>query len=153
MVPANSVAAGGRRRKAREDGHSNPRTGAPCNGTLFPHHLGHEFLTDVVELRFEGPLASSSSRQFWLSLLYALLEGAAQSLNIRRDDIDGTLYYHAKNEPPALVLYDNVPGGAGHVKRIADELPIVFRGAFERVNTDCCGAETSCYECLRNYRN
>jgi len=54
---------------------------------------------------------------------------------------------------PALVLFDNVPGGAGHVRRIADELPDVFRAAWERVDECECGEETSCYECLRNYRN
>ena len=29
----------------------------------------------------------------------------------------------------------------------------VFQAAYERVNRECCGPETSCYECLRNYRN
>ncbi|GHO83226.1 DUF1998 domain-containing protein [Dictyobacter formicarum] len=107
----------------------------------------------TVKVVKDSYLARNASSQLWRSFLYALLEGAAQSLHIRRDDIDGTLYYHARNEPPALILYNNVPGGAGHVKRIADELPAVFKGAFDRVNNQCCGPETSCYECLRNYRN
>ena len=33
------------------------------------------------------------------------------------------------------------------------ELVPVFKGAYQHVDSDCCGAETSCYECLRNYRN
>jgi ATP-dependent helicase YprA (DUF1998 family) len=52
-----------------------------------------------------------------------------------------------------LVLFDNVPGGAGHVRRIADELPTVCQTAWERVDQCECGEETSCYECLRNFRN
>ncbi len=76
-----------------------------------------------------------------------------KTLGIRRDDLDGTLYRHSFDLPPALVLFDNVPGGAGHVRRIADELPEVCRTAWERVRDCECGEETSCYECLRNYRN
>ncbi|MBI5192189.1 MAG: DUF1998 domain-containing protein [Nitrospirae bacterium] len=54
-----------------------------------------------------------------------------------------------------LVLFDNVPGGAGHVKRIVDEnnLEGVLNSVFERVNNCSCGNETSCYGCLRNYQN
>lgn len=51
------------------------------------------------------------------------------------------------------MLFDSVPGGAGHVKRVYEELTSVFEAAYQRVNSDCCGPETSCYECLRNYRN
>lgn len=133
--------------------HRNPRTGRECRGWLHPHHLGHEFITDVLELRFAGPLASRSDYELWLSLLYALLEGASEALGIRRDDLDGTLYRYGVDIAPALVLFDNVPGGAGHVRRIADELVPIFQAALKRV-ADCeCGEETSCYECLRNFRN
>ena len=146
-------APGTRRKINRSTGHINPRTGKPCNGFTQTHHLGHEFLTDVVELHFEGPLPKWAEPRLWRSLVYALLEGASYALGIRRDDLDGTLYMHTRNEPPAIVLFDNVPGGAGHVKRIASELLPVFKAAYQRVDNDCCGPETSCYECLRNYRN
>jgi hypothetical protein len=86
------------------------------------------------------------------STLYALLEGTA-ALEIDRDDVDGTLYWLGKDAPPALVLFDAVPGGAGHAQRIAEHLEAVFRSALARVATCECGPETSCYNCLRNYRN
>ena len=149
--PAPEQPTGRRRRTTRA--HRNPRTGKQCRGRLYNHHLGHEFITDVLELRFEGLLASTINYELWLSLLYALLEGASESLGIRRDDLDGTLYRYSAGIAPALVLYDNVPGGAGHVRRIADELKDVFLAAWERVDQCECGEETSCYECLRNYRN
>ena len=133
--------------------HADPRTGKSCNGLMHTHRLGHQFLTDVVEVRFDGSLARQSEHALWRSLLYALLEGASQGLTIRRDDLDGTLYIPGKGEPPALMLFDNVPGGAGHVKRISTEMRPVFEAALERVKNECCGPETSCYECLRNYRN
>lgn len=143
----------GVRRPRKVAPHKNPRTGRDCNGTLFPYHLGHDFLTDVVELRFTGGLAAGQPPQTWRSLVYALLEGAANQLGIRRDDLDGTLHRYTSGDPPAIVLFDNVPGGAGHVRRVADSLPLIFQSARDRVKNECCGQETSCYECLRNYRN
>lgn len=134
--------------------HKHPITGRDCSNTyLDRHHLGHKFLTDVVEISFGGPGVLQMQRSTWRSVLYALLEGASAGLGIRRDDIDGTLRFVDTTNAPRLVLFDTVPGGAGHTKRIADHLVEVFRSALERVDRDCCGPETSCYECLRSYYN
>jgi ATP-dependent helicase YprA (DUF1998 family) len=145
--------SGPRKRNRAPAEHKNPRTGKLCTHFTTVRHLGHDFLTDVVEIRFGGALARQANVQLWRSLVYALLEGASQRLSIRRDDLDGTLYVYKSNEPASLVLFDNVPGGAGHVKRVYQELSGVFATAYQRVNNECCGPETSCYECLRNYRN
>jgi ATP-dependent helicase YprA (DUF1998 family) len=51
------------------------------------------------------------------------------------------------------MIYDNVPGGAGHARRIGDHFDVVLRAALHRVEDCECGPETSCYECLRNYAN
>lgn len=153
--PAPRKPDGRQRRKMKL--HKNPRTGKECTGKLYSRHLGHEFITDVLELRFDGylPLSPTANRDgdLWLSVLYALLEGASEGLGIRRDDLDGTLYHYSSGVAPAIVLYDDVPGGAGHVRRIADNLPVVFSTAWKRVEQCECGEETSCYECLRNFRN
>lgn len=92
-------------------------------------------------------------------MLYALLEGMSKALDIERQDIDGCLYPAAAN-PAArtLVLFDDVPGGAGHVRRIANpgSLLLVLRTSLERLlNCECGGSEgdASCYGCLRHYRN
>ena len=107
-------------------------------------------MTDVLEIKTSA-LAFNLSQT--LSLLYALLEGASEALGIRRDDIDGTIYPQDRGQPPSLILYDNVPGGAGHVKRVFDNLRPTFEAALGRVTACECGEETSCYNCLRNYRN
>jgi hypothetical protein len=127
-------------------GHENPRTGAGCGGTLYRYDLGHSFLTDVTEFEVRHPQVDASP-----SLLYALLEGAALALGIRRADIDGTIRRSPTRD--SLFLFDNVPGGAGHARRIAEDAHAVFEGALRSVSRDCCGPETSCYECLRTYRN
>ena len=56
-------------------------------------------------------------------------------------------------------MYDDVPGGAGHVKRIAagpDALRSMLQSALGRLEACECGGDeglASCYGCLRNYRN
>ncbi len=139
--------------RGKANGHINPTTGKPCNGILDTYSLGHRFMTDVLELRFDGHVAAAAHESTWRSVLYALLEGASSAIGIRREDLDGVLHYRDGSSIPSLILYDDVPGGAGHVKRIGNHLAEVLQAARERVNHECCGPETSCYECLRNYRN
>lgn len=138
--------------KGKKKAHKTPY-GRECKGSLAYSHLGHEFISDVFELRIEG--SAQSGDDLWLSLLYALLEGASEELAISREDIDGCLYYYSNvNNAPALILFDDVPGGAGHVKRIGANLPNVISAAQNRMDGKCgCAPETSCYGCLRNYRN
>lgn len=129
-----------------------------CRGKLIRVYLGHEFKTDVLQIRFEG--YANGDLGFWQSLLYALLEGASQSLEIDRQDLDGVLYpYSGDLAKPALVLFDDVPGGAGHVRRIAENqerLLELLKVSLEKLELCNCGGDernTSCYGCLRNYRN
>jgi hypothetical protein len=121
--------------------------GKTCGGRFDIRHLGHEYLTDVLEMRL-GPAAEQSDAR---SALYALLE-AAPDLDVARDDVDGTLHQVSPGRT-SIVLFDAVPGGAGHVQKLGRGLPRLVTAATERV-TDCeCGPETSCYACLRGYRN
>lgn len=129
--------------------------GRKCDGTLVNNlSLGHEFRTDVLRVDF---LNHRASAELWPSLLYALLEGASEALSVMRTDLDGCLYPQREDDAPSLVLFDNVPGGAGHVRRLVESEEIVrqmLASARERVNGDCrCGEETSCDGCLRNYQN
>ena len=134
---------------AKPPEHEDPRRpGAKCSGTLRHRHLGHEFLTDTVEVSIGMNMTEVEAR----STLYALLE-AVRGIDIERDDVNGTLHHAAQRTAPSFVLYDAVPGGAGHAHRIAERLPEVVQAAFQRVNDCECGEETSCYNCLRSYGN
>jgi len=133
--------------------HNNPLTGKPCNGGTKPYHLGHRFMTDVLEISLDGKERFLYRRSSMMSLMYALLDGASDALGIRRDDVDGTLFYKDFRKPPHLILYDTVPGGAGHVERINNKLFQVAEFALKKVSNCECGEDTSCYNCLRNYRN
>ncbi len=135
--------------------HRKP-TGEECSSSAVgPLHFGHTFGTDVLAVRIEQSESgeASSGEDFWLSLLYALLEGASQALGIRRQDLDGCLYPYERKI--WIVFFDNVPGGAGYVKHLIDKnnLQEVFNASLYRLEKCTCGPETSCYGCLRNYQN
>ena len=130
--------------------HVNPLRGKPCTGPLRWRSLAHSYETDIMRLRLDAPGLDTWAR--WHSLLYALLEGAADGLEISRTDIDGVVHSGADGRS-GLVLFDTVPGGAGSVLRIAGALDTVVATALRRVASCDCGAETSCYGCLRTPRN
>ena len=85
------------------------------------------------------------------SVLYAILNGARE-VGVAPTDIDGTLRITGQGVA-TLVLFDAVPGGAGHAIHISRHLPQTFRAAYDLVANCECGPETSCYSCLRSYNN
>jgi hypothetical protein len=123
-----------------------------CTGHLQPRALAHRYETDILEISFDGLASISTDPSQWRSTLYALLEGVSERLQISRDDIDGTLY-PTPGGRIALVIFDTVPGGAGSATRIARSFDEVLEAALTRVVRCDCGEETSCYGCLRGYRN
>lgn len=118
--------------------------------------IGHRFKTDVT--RFTIPLLDSSGKHAAgkaLSFMYAFLEGISNSLGIERNDIDGVLELNLENKSYDILVFDSVPGGAGHVKRLLDRDSIIqcLEQALIKVSQECCDENTSCYNCLRNYYN
>jgi ATP-dependent helicase YprA (DUF1998 family)/transcription elongation factor Elf1 len=115
--------------------------------------LGHIFASDILWLEF--PISSVKlieGKNQWITLLYAILEGASDTLGISRDDINGCI--DRSGIHPIVILFDEAPGGAGHVKRIYSQLGAVLKAAYRRVDGHCnCGEETTCYGCLRSYSN
>ncbi|MFM7889010.1 MAG: DUF1998 domain-containing protein, partial [Pseudanabaena sp.] len=155
--------------------HLHPKSGRTCNGKWNLIHLGHEFKTDFLKIQFDRatkpiPLfgadavthtvedrviasdAETSNKRvnFWRSLTYALLAAAAQVIDVRREELDG-LFRPLENGQAEIVIYDNVPGGAGYSQRIADDFQEILIEAYRL--TDSCSCESSCYDCLRTYSN
>ncbi len=138
-----------------EKEHKNYRDFKCNNQTLYKIQLGHKFKTDVT--RFIIPILHSyeENRYKALSFLYAFLEGISEAFNIERNDIDGLVEKNMDSDTIDILIFDNVPGGAGHSKRLLnqDELIRALRMAYKKVNQNCCDENTSCYNCLRNYYN
>lgn len=132
--------------------------GGQCQGQLEGDiSLGHEFVTDVLQLQFLLP-GESGVDNMWLafSLAYALVEGAAEVLDVPSNDLNTTVSHAAGLALPPLILYDSVAGGAGLVAQLENEslLKRSLEAALNRVRGACgCDEDTSCYGCLRGYRN
>jgi len=94
---------------------------------------------------------------FAFSIAYAMVEGAAELLGVPPNDLNATVAYGSDDYPiPPIILYDNVPGGAGLVARLEDKntLRDCLESTKRRVSGACgCGETDSCYGCLRSYRN
>lgn len=112
--------------------------------------LGHVFKTDVIKLKLINSIGYDQA----LTLTYAILEGLSNSFQIERTDINGIVEHDGDNGYD-IILFDNVPGGAGHVKRLTNQMELsqVFKSAYNIVSKDCCDEDSSCYNCLRNYNN
>ena len=128
--------------------HDRPGTRRECSGLLSLRHLGHHYLTDVVELDLVKQMTPFQAR----SVLYSLL-AATPALGIPPEDVNGVLGPIRTNGRQPLVIFDTVPGGAGHVRCIRDNLRRLLREAHRIVEGCQCAASTSCYGCLRTYRN
>ncbi|QTA78672.1 NTP hydrolase p-loop and helicase domains-containing [Desulfonema limicola] len=122
-----------------------------------PVDLANEFRTDVLELRFTNSPAVSE-RIFWISFLSAFLNGVTRKLNIASNDLDGLYARIPETESDAeLIIYDRIPGGAGYLKRIIENLKVCLEATLDVVKNckdpACNDLESSCYACLRSYRN
>ncbi|MGB9618853.1 MAG: helicase-related protein [Armatimonadota bacterium] len=140
----------------RTRSHKTPY-GKDCQGTLEQVSLGHEFVTDVLQLQFyPEPEQGIDPVWFTYSLAYAIVEGAAEVLEVPSTDLSATVAYSEQHTILPIILYDNVPGGAGLVARLEDGqvLKACLEAAQKRVNGQCgCDENASCYGCLRSYRN
>lgn len=143
----------------------NPRYKGDCpfcqdGGYIRSVSLGHTRDTNILRLRFVGtddfivPPAENSS--FWLSLMYALIYGASRGLQIERRDLNGLLAPRGMEDgswTQTIVLYDDVPGGAGHTEQIRKNMRAVLQEALRVAECTDCSEETSCYHCLQDYSN
>jgi hypothetical protein len=158
----NDCGAGFRSRKEFLKGHKTPQgfncSANPTKVEKTRVSLGHELVTDVLKIQFShSPSVPVEEPGFAFSLAYAIVEGAAEVLGVPSNDLNATIAYGSESfSIPPIILYDNVPGGAGLVAHLEEKN--ILRGCLEtarkRVSGACgCGENDSCYGCLRSYRN
>jgi len=92
-----------------------------------------------------------------MTLTAGFVASACEVLAIDRGDLDAT-YRSCTGEDRIgeLVLYDRVPGGAGHTDRIRTGLPAILKATLRRIEhcpNPQCDLNASCYTCLRSHRN
>ena len=129
----------------------------PCSNAHFGSKaigLGDIFTTDAVIIRFVT--TPCNDRSTMMSVLYAIIEGFCREFSIERNEIGGCLDNVGGNY--SMIIFDNTPGGSGYVRVIGEDDNIIriLEAATSVVQNCNCGGidgDTSCYSCLRNYRN
>lgn len=116
--------------------------------------MHHEFKTDVAKIEFE---TDTSDYATMLSVMYAILNAFADVLSIEKRDIKACLTYKLKGGRYShqIIIYDSVPGGAGHSRRLVTESGDVLKAVIARAIKILseCDCDPSCYKCLRSYEN
>jgi hypothetical protein len=113
--------------------------------------------TDVLLLDFSAPLTPplASDDSLALTLGYALQISGASLLEIDSRELGMmTVPVRAHGSSRGIVLYDNVPGGAGHVRELAELGRAWLEGALQRLfisdahHTQC---QTACLDCILTF--
>jgi hypothetical protein len=117
--------------------------------------LGARQVTDALqaEFGFLGPDATNAA--LVQSLGYALLQGGCRVLGLDSREM-GLLAVPTGNDGSewAVVLYDNVPGGAGHVRQLLecpDEWLTEARRVLYVSEAHHRRCDTACLECLMSF--
>lgn len=136
--------------------------GQTCGGRSFENNLalGFKEETQTLHLRFDShpnvPLPEEGNISFWLSFASALVHAISRHLQIERREIGAVLQPLSDADgtwKQTIVLYDDVPGGAGHVQQAEKEIQLVLEEALRIANCVDCAPDSSCYTCLRDYSN
>jgi len=143
--------------------HPNPlEYGVTCDGSAQgPFFLGHRFPTDVLLFRIamEAPMhcptTLAPAKSALTSLVEAVSLAASRALQIDEGELSGNWTPVAGTADPNAVayffLYDLLPGGAGYTRLVKQELEKVLDETESLLSGCDCGS--SCYQCLRHYRN
>lgn len=121
---------------------------------LIRYSMHHTFNTDVAKISFG---CDTSDYKTMVSAMYAILYAISDELNIERRDIKACLSLKIiKNKIDySIIIYDAVPGGAGHSRRLVTAdgkmLYKIINVALRKM--EGCKCEPSCYNCLRSYEN
>lgn len=158
------------RTKRKVEPHKNPYTDQQCDyePSYWRFDLAHTFHTDVLQIRGnlavpypdpqdgEKPLPEeleSARDGVARSITEAIRLAACELVSIPEGEMSST-YRWLPGGGLELVLYDNVPGGAGYTSKVADyQASDLVRYAIEEVLTCSAGCSTSCSKCLRSFSN
>jgi ribosomal protein S27E len=146
--------------------HKDPYTGRNCDLPLTmgigPQDLGHEFHTDVLQIRLDHPPEPPASLGE-ADELAAYLNGIARTLTEACKLAVGRILQIDEGQVAAtyrwrlgggieIVIYDTVSGGAGYVRRFLNNHSV--RELLEEMESRLsCTCTTGCRKCLFGYSN
>jgi hypothetical protein len=133
-------------------------------GTTHGLVLGTDFISDVllVSMRVEDPLTLrpeyQSTRVALRTLSEALTTTACVLIGI--DPAELQAEFRPALTPRGrdgsefeIYIYDTLPGGAGFSQRVGNMGLALFGDALKRLETCPAQCDSSCYRCLRSYKN
>ncbi len=137
--------------RAQQDPHAQR-----CNGEPREVALGHQARADTLRLVVPGLEEQGDDGVAWAwSVGTALLEGAQMNFELDIDDLDLIVLTarDAEGRQRALEIsfVDKVLGGSGVIESVVREFRAVAQAAVRHLEGHEC--PTSCYRCLRSYRN
>ncbi|SDY47013.1 Helicase conserved C-terminal domain-containing protein [Ruminococcaceae bacterium YAD3003] len=123
--------------------------------------LGYDFVTDMMVLEFELDPSLISAERYanpWISMAAQSLAEAIRLAASKELDIEFTElvtgYRFRTNEQGAFIdvyLYDSLSSGAGYSDAVSHDIEKLLISVNNiLVQCDC---ESSCYKCLKHYRN
>lgn len=157
----------------------NPKLGAPhhkpypddddrimCDGVGVTRHLvlGTDFITDIAlfSLRVSAPMhlkpGHSSTNVALRTVSEALAKAACQLLEIEPGELMAEFRpaltpAGIQGREAEIFLYDTLPGGAGFAAQLAPLGQDLFRRALALVKGCPEDCDSSCYRCLRSFKN
>ncbi len=127
-----------------------------CKQRAFIGHLdalGTTFVSDIVGLTFTLPDSYQLDEDAWTSVMWALFTAATNLLELPEMELGATMRSDGAGGMEVMI-YDNVPGGAGHAEQLFGMVKELILEAYKVVDGHCgCGGETCCYGCIANYHN
>lgn len=132
---------------ARELEHFEERHVERCGRK--PGRIG--FFSDVIAdaLIIQG---CQGKREAW-SVGEAIRQGAADVLDMEREDLVALVLGLSGEKAVDLVIYDPMPGGSGLLDQIVERWADVCEAARRIVERCPASCDVSCIDCLRHYRN
>jgi len=135
------------------DTHQTPWRAVCDNDDPMLVSLGHEFSTDITEIRLNIPIGDEVTA---CSTLFALINGLSLAFDIERREIGGCLQRVGRQN--VLIIFDRTPGGVGYVRHLAnaDDFKKVLDVAKKSMKMCDCGDKDghgACYKCLKSFDN
>jgi hypothetical protein len=146
-----------RGRRPVRDGRANLDTHAQrCSGQPQAYALGHQTRADTLRLVVGGLEQLGEEGVGWAwSIGHALLQGARRHFELNDDDLDVLVQTRRDvdrtTRASEILWVDAVLGGSGVIESFVREFPRVAQAAVRHLEGHDC--QTSCYRCLRTYRN
>jgi len=144
----------GRRRnrdpRAERDPHDDR-----CGGQPVTVAIGHQTRADTLRLAVPGLAELGTEGVAWAwSLAWSIVRGSIRLFDLDEADLDArvlTRREDGREQVMEIVWVDSVLGGSGILREVITRLPEVARSVLEHLRDHDC--PTSCYRCLRTYRN